>query len=321
MTITPQQQAENGWLDENFGGIDLSAFPNLQAPPSEPKDDGRFARSWQDTDFSRSASALRSFVSSPDADALERVGNETGNQNFLADVRDQRAERIVLEFKFRNPAYLPTDENFRSMVTTLAFNALPPSEQGGDPRDLVDVLADRGHWTVENLQRVFDALNREGLLEVETGTARNLTEREKLRVSRLAQRGQLDEALGEYLRCSLDGEEPDMSMLSDPRYTDACNAAVFFVFNATQLDYQPTPEREAYLLRYCGSRPLTIPLLQQAWRSCQQGERRQDRSELIASFEPTQPTPKDIDALEDNDVDRLYHESLRAARRAPGILA
>jgi hypothetical protein len=321
MTLTSQQQNDTGWLDDGFGQLDLSGFPSLNPLPAEPRDDSRFARSWQDTDFSRSAGALRSFVSSPDADALERVGNETGNQNFLADVRDQRAERIVLEFKFRNPAYLPTDENFRSMVTTLAFNALPPSEQGGDPRDLVDVLADRGHWTVENLQRVYDALNREGLLEVESGTARNLTEREKLRVSRMAQRGQLDAALGEFLRCALDGEEPDLEMLNDPRYTGACNAAVFFVFSATQLDYQPTPEREAYMLRYAGARPLTIPLLQQAWRSCLQHERRADRSELIASFEPTQPTPKDIDALEDNDVDRLYHDSLRAARRAPGILA
>jgi hypothetical protein len=71
----------------------------------------------------------------------------------------------------------------------------------------------------------------------------------------------VDAAIGEYLKCALDGEEPDMDMLNDPAYLQACNEAVYSVFTDIQLDYSPTPEREAYLSRYAGTRPLTLALL------------------------------------------------------------
>lgn len=93
------------------------------------------------------------------------------------------------------------------------------------------------------------------------GSTRNLPTAERLRVTRLAQSGRVDAAIGEYLKCALDGEEPDMDMLNDPAYLQACNEAVYSVFTDIQLDYSPTPEREAYLSRYAGTRPLTLALL------------------------------------------------------------
>src|SRR5579871_2653864 len=77
MTLSPADQnriidPESAWLDSNFAGIDLSQFPSLQPlPPETSRDDGRFAKDWRDTPFSASADALRSFVSNPDADAME----------------------------------------------------------------------------------------------------------------------------------------------------------------------------------------------------------------------------------------------------------
>lgn len=333
MTLSPQDQQriiaqESAWLDDTFGGIDLSAFPALNEVTTEPAHDDRFARSYGDTALRRSAADLRNFVSDPDAEALERVGNETGNPGFLAEVRDQRAEAVVLAFKRSRPSYLPTPDNYDAMLTTLAFNSnLTPEEQRGDNGDVADLLMARGYWTIENLQRVHDALMNEGLLDVAAGEPRNLSERERLRVARMAQAGRIDEAIGEYLRCALDGDEPDMALINDPKYRGLCNDAVYEVFQNIQLDYVETAPRKAYLLRFAGTRPLTVRLLEQAWKSCQENERRRERGELLSQIGPqSQPVgEKEIDALDDSAVDRLYHDSLRAyaesVRKAPGVLA
>jgi len=120
-----------------------------------------------------------------------------------------------------------------------------------------------------------------------------------------------------------------MELLDDPNYMSVCNDACFAVFEDTQLDYSPTPERQGYLFRYAGSRPLTLPLLQQAWRSCQANEQRHERSELLTAYQRPEDTPppsaKELDALDDAAVDRLYHDSLReyarSFRRSQGVLA
>jgi hypothetical protein len=126
----------------------------------------------------------------------------------------------------------------------------------------------------------------------------------------MAQAGRADEAVGEFLRCSLDGDEPTMELVNDPSYRNLCNDAVLNVFENAQLDYVATPERQRFFLRYAGNRPLTLALLQQAWRACQANEQRHERNELMGVHEKLQqtkpPTVKEIDALADDELDRLY---------------
>jgi hypothetical protein len=182
---------------------------------------------------------------------------------------------------------------------------------------------------VPNLAACFNELTQEGLLDVQAGQPRNLSERERLRVARMAQAGRADEAVGEFLRCSLDGDEPTMELVNNPSYRNLCNDAVLSVFENAQLDYVATPERQRFLLRYAGNRPLTLALLQQAWRACQANEQRHERNELMVfmrSCSKTKPpTVKEIDALADDEVDRLYQDSLRAyansVRQPPGLIA
>lgn len=323
MTMTPDQQRaiieqESAWLDNSFSNLDLSAFPNLQPPPPASTHDDRFAKHWTDTPFSASADALRSFVANPDVDAME----ETGSADLLQDLRDLRAEEVVRAFKTANPEYLPTHENYHSMVVTLAFNALPESERNADDDDLVDILVERGYWTPGNLEAVYRALDDQGILDRPAGEPRNLNERERLRVARMAQAGRVDEAIGEYLRCALDGDEPSMELVNDPRYRQLCDDAVLTVFEETQLDYVPTASRKAYLLRFAGKRSLTIPLLREAWKSCQASERRNERNAVLNQLDqPAQPepvTPSQLDELSDGAVDALYHSSLREYARAVG---
>jgi hypothetical protein len=333
MTLTPDQQRqiiakESAWVDDGFGQLDLTAFPALNELPQAQSHDNRFAKDWRDTALSASATALREFVSNPDVESLQRAGAETGNTGFIDEVRERKGESVATAFRRQCPDYLPTDANYDLMVDTLAFNALPASQQEGETNEIVADLIDGGFWTIANLHLCFLALQAEGLLEIAMGSTRALSTAERLRVTRLAQSGRVDAAIGEFLRCSLDGEEPDMDMLNDPAYLDACNAAVYSVFTDTQLDYSTTPEREAYLMRYAGTRPLTLALLQAAWEACQTNEQRHQRGELLDQYQrpdDTQPPSiKEIDALSDAEVDRLYHDSLRAyvkSIRTPGVLA
>jgi len=336
MSLSEQDQRriveqESQWVDPAFGGIDLSQFPSLQPPPpATSRDDGRFSRDWRDTALSSSATALRQFVSDPDAESLERVGSEIGHEGFRDEVRQRRGESVAERFKAANPSYVATKNNYDTMVETLSFNALNTADQEGTIDEQVAALIDLGFWTVPNLTSTFLALQAEGRLDIAAGSTRKLSAAERLRVTRMAQAGRVDAAIGEYLKCALDGEEPDPDMLNDPDYLEACNAAVYSVFSDITLDYNPTPEHQSYLMRYAGSRPLTLPLLQQGWRSCQATEQRYQRGELLDQYqqrpEDTQPPSlKEIDALDDASVENLYHGALKeyvnSFRRPNGLLA
>jgi hypothetical protein len=207
----------------------------------------------------------RNFVADPDSETVESV------------------ETVAQQFKRTNPAYIPTTRNYETIATTLAFNALSASQRSGTLDEIVADLIVGGFWTVRNLTACFHALTKEGLLDMPAGTARNLTERERLHVTRLAQVGRAEDAVSQYLQYALDGEEPSTEILHDTAYRQCRDEAVFTVFEAHQADYAPTPERDRYLLRYAAGRPLTLTLLTQAWRACQQNKQRHERGELLNS--------------------------------------
>jgi hypothetical protein len=320
---------ESAWIDDGtFGQLDLSAFPALQPPPPAETHDNRFARDWRDTALSASASELRKFIANPDTESLQRVGDELGHEDFRDEVRQRRGETVAEQFKKKRPDYLQTDRNYEAIVTTLSFNCLSSYQQEGTVEEQVKDLIDGQFWTVGNLVATYDALDAAGLLEIPAGTARRLTSSERLKVVRLAQDGQLDAAIGEYLRGALDGEEPTIDLITDPAYVNVCNEAVLYVFEVGETSYMPTPERREFLLRYAAGRPLHPPLLQQAWAACQANEIKHERGQVLGQFqrhETEPPTVKEIDALDDDQVDELFHSSLRAyansVRQSPGIIA
>jgi hypothetical protein len=332
MTLTPAEQnhileAESAWVDQSFGQLDLSQFPSLQPPPPEEKHDDKFARSWEDNPLSRSASNLRAFVENPDLESLDRVGAETGIPEYAAEVRERRAETVAQAFKRRCPGYLPTQRNLDAMVETLAFNALSTSEQDGDTEELIDRLALAGKWTIENLQACYLALNREGLLELPAGEARPLSTSEKLDVSRLAQNGRQFEAIDKFLQYSLPDEEPGVEILTDPAYRELLDTAVLYVWELAQEDYSPTAERREFIQNFAAGRPLTLTLIGSAWTACQDKEKRYERGELLEQYQRPEdtapPTAKELDAMDDQEFQRLYRDSIRAYAqqiRGAGVL-
>ena len=322
-----QKIVENtsAWINQDFGGLDLSGFPNFTPPAPAHKD--RFEK--RDGPFSSSASALREFIASPDTESLERVSKEIGHETLVDEVRNRKGEIVAQKFKLARPAYIPCGENLHSLVVTAAYNWLQPSDQGGDDEALINKLIDSGAWTVERLCAVFDTLNAEGLMVLAAGEPRNLTTAERLKVSRLAQSGKLDQAIGYHISCALDRDDLDLELVNDPDYRDVCDSAVWTVWEESTHDYTSTPSREAFLRRHCGNRPVTIPLLNAAWAELKKREASHARSEILGQIQrPQAPQPvneKQLDALDDTAVDRLYHDSLRAyadaVRRAPGVLA
>jgi hypothetical protein len=245
--------------------------------------------------------------------ALERIGEETGNPGYLREVRARKGETVASVFKRPCPAYLPTERNYERIVETLAFNALSAAQQQGTVEEMTDDLISSGAWTVGNLVVCYHALSAEGLLDVPLGRVRNLSTAERLRVTRLAQSGRVDEAIGEHLRCALDGEEPGMEILNDPNYRQACDNAVWDVFADLTNDYAPTPEREAYMQRHCAGRPVTLALLESAWSACQRNEASYARHEILnqVSSEAEPPTERELNGLSDAAVNDLYRASLR----------
>jgi hypothetical protein len=327
MPTTSAQRAEIlDSFDSRFAPLDLSQFPQLQDQPAP--DTREWSKDWRDTALSSSARALRDFVADPPLDVLERVGQETGHEDYVDEVRQRRGETTANAFRRACPGYLPTDSNFDLITSTLAFNALPASQQGGTTEESVAALIDMGAWTVPNLVACFRALNDEGLLDIAAGSTRNLSSAERLRVTRIAQAGNIDGAIEEYLKCSLDGEELDPEIAYDPAYRDACDAAVWAVFKDITNDFVFTPEREAYMNRHCAGRPVTLALLQSAWTACQAASRRYEHTEALRPLrqrEERAPTQQELEAMDDGQVDDLYHKSLRAyaqaARRPNGVLA
>ncbi|MGA7401144.1 MAG: hypothetical protein WBW38_14050 [Candidatus Sulfotelmatobacter sp.] len=321
-------EQESAWTDNAFGQVDLSAFPALNELPKEETHDHRFARDWRDTGLSRDAAALRQFIDDPDVESLQQVGNEIGSAEYLREVRDRKGEAVAVAFKRQNPGYIPTQHNYDTMVTTLAFNALSASQQNGTIEEMTDDLIAAGYWTPENLTACYKTLTREGLLDVPAGSTRNLSERERLHVIRLAQTGRTEEAVDQFLRYALDDDEPSIDLLTDPAYRGALDTAVMFVFETATTDYVPNEDRRSFLLHYAAGRPLTFALLSQAWQTLKAREASYARTEILDSIQRPRdsepPSAREIDEMDDASVDRLYHDSLRAyaaSIRGAGILA
>jgi hypothetical protein len=266
-------------------------------------------------------------VNAPDDAALFRAAQETGNRDLAAEVRNERAGAVARQFKAANPDYLQTDENYENVVAVLASNLLGSDDL--DTPEAVDLLAQRGHWNVGNIEAAWSALKREGLADLPQGTARELRAQERLHVIRLAQQGQVIDAIGQFLAYALDGEEASLNVAYNPAYRPLCDRATLFCFEASQPDYSPTAERREFFRRFAAGRPLTIALLQQAWNACQRQEQNALRDETLGLFQRPRadeaPSAEDLNSLSDDAVDNLYHSSLReyarGLKRAPGVLA
>jgi len=100
------------------------------------------------------------------------------------------------------------------------------------------------------------------------------------------------------LKFTLSENQLDAAILSDAAYRNACDAAVFFVFECGENDYSSLPSRRQFLRNYAGGRPLSLALLRSAWAACKQHEAAAERGLLFdrSANEPA-VSEKGLDSL------------------------
>jgi hypothetical protein len=273
--------------DGNFGGLDLSGCPSIQ-PPLSSSDSG-----WLDPRFA----------------PMDLTGQSNALKDFIVQ---QTAEHTPPTTVFTNGS------EFRVFYREGAWH---------------------GEGTVDGSRRRYSASDRDALLSKSAQATkprelhrspipyRDLNEKELLEIARYVQSGDTQAALSQYMYFATDKREiaSPFEILDDPRYKGLCDAAVLFVWQHSRTDYSPSPEREQYIDTYAASRPLSLALLDSAWKACQESEK---RGALLYQLqpEPEVADPRELqDSLEestDDEIERMmaatkreYAREVRAGRR------
>jgi hypothetical protein len=321
------QEETRRFIDESFGQLDLSGCISLLTPPSEDAQlpDERFAP-LDDRGLGLGSSALKRAVEdlANDPEVQEQVARETGNPELLKEWQYTKAEQVARDFMRQNPSYFRCQENWETLVHTLALNALGWHEDMATTEEAQEELIKRGCWIVENLASAFKALFRQGVLEVKPGRPRTITERERRAIALQASSGDIEGAIARYLLRRAPEEKADAFMdapttidaldeVADPELARVVSEAVWYCWTNGRPNYSPTPERRKFMQEYVAGRIPTARLLDEAWAACQAAERDTLRSGLLQQVsEPddTQHAPN-LDGLSDEAIDSLYHRTLR----------
>lgn len=100
--------------------------------------------------------------------------------------------------------------------------------------------------------------------------------------------------------------------IADPALTNIVREAVWYCWEQGRPNYSPSPERRKFMREYIAGRIPTARLLDEAWAACQAEEKDAMRASVLGQVSKnTTPQPQDLDALDDDEVDHLYHSTLR----------
>ena len=147
---------------------------------------------------------------------------------------------------------------------------------------------------------------------------RELNEQEQLEIVRYIQGKDIQAALGQFLFFATNKKEfsSPFEILDDPRYRPLTDRAALFVWQHAKIDYSPTPAREDFINNYAAGRPLSLPLLDAAWRACQESERKGALQHLLPDEEDNpRNTLEELNELDDGAIDRLMHATKREYAR------
>ena len=230
----------------------------------------------------------------------------------------EEIDRIVTEFRQRNPDYLKTTKNAHVVIQSLAKKYL-----GKDWLDQDEAAAElwrAGKWSVDELTNQFKSCLRAGLLDVRRGTAKSLSESEELEVVALIRIGNLPAAIVRFVELSFSGKLPayqsaEKFLAQQPEL--ASQAAIFVWFNSqpSRLDVDEFKRFQSEKLS--GVRLLTYQLVDQAW-----GEWRKENkpSYLFPNgINPEPSTREDLDDLSTQEIEDRYQQAVRDYRRGRSL--
>ncbi len=146
-----------------------------------------------------------------------------------------------------------------------------------------------------------------------------LSKDEELYVARLAGRGKLEDAVMNYMAYAVpDFHGTDIS--SDPKYLEVCNQCAWFVFVHSTPQFQDSDEAREFMTRYIGDRPITVQLLQFAFAEYKKTKEKEERgllmNQIAHRIEPATVTGQDLDDLPDQEIDTLFHDVTRESLRS-----
>lgn len=326
------------FMDSQFGQLDLSGSPDLNNPPAEDKFELEDTHGFNRVDGTGLAgiNQLKELLANPPSEVLEELAKETNNPDLISELAHDRAEEVAHEFRRRNPGYLKCDANWRSMMETLAHNFL--GEDDLDAEDAQDLLINGGFFTLDNLNAVFRALDRAGILEYPPNHSRPLKEAQRLRAAQLAANGDVLGAIVEYVKGRISEEagyevaftlEDPFDFTTDPQMRPILEEACFYCWENYRKDYSPTADRRRFLRDYCAGRFLTVGLLDAAFDECKSVEKDATRSALFNQVgndteETIEGSSLTLDRMDDAGINDLYHRTLREyarnVRRQCGVL-
>jgi hypothetical protein len=292
-TRTAQRRAEQDFLGDtqlDRRGL-LPSVAELQHVARDKSDpllpDPRFAGLTQDA--SVGARNLKQFLGNLDEAAVR----ETGDKQLVEDFEREHSETVV-HLAGHEARVRKVDGQWTAQ---LDLDGEVKTYKAPTREALMDRLV--------QLCRVLAA-------EQTTVPTRELTERETLECVRCAQLGLVQDAITRYLSYSFSGREVDwQELLDNPAYQPVCDRATTLAWVNSRNDYSPTEDRDEYIRQFTAGRPLTITLLDAAWKSCQETERR-------ASGQPEpEPTaePVLLDDLSDGEVEGQFRAVMRAHAR------
>ncbi len=341
--ITEAAESEvDRWSDARFGGVDLpghQAGRDFQTKNvgTDCDTDPRFSP----LDDRGSAHSIRTAVEelARDPEIRDRIARETGDAGELERLDEEQAEAATWHFRRNHPSYFKSQANFELMVSAMAKSCLGWADtEDIDVDDAYRELVRRGYWTTDHLTTAFKTLWRAGTLEVSPNAPRPLTEHDKRAIALQAASGDVEGSVSRYLQQRLPQTVSELWMYStshqealdtvaDPAYREILWEAVWFCWENGRPNYSPTSQRRKFMRQYIANRIPTARLLDLAWAACQEAEKDASRSGILGQLtnEPTASDDpmKQLDALDDASVDRLYHQTLRkyAETSRPGILA
>jgi hypothetical protein len=306
------------FLDPSFAQLDLSAFPDLNHPA--PEEFATEDRHGLNRVVVSGSNQLKALAENPDREALEQIARETGDPELIERLQDDREDAEAKAFIATHPNYYRDDDNYTAIREYI------------DEHDLA--------FNRQNLAIAYKALSRTGELEVDPATPRPLTERDSRAIALQASAGDVEGAVGRYLRLRLPQTVSELWMYSTslqealdtvaaPEYKRLVEEAVWFCWGHGRANYSPTRARREFIQDYVAGRIPTARLLDEAWAACQVAEKDALRSTLFGqvSPQPEQDLQPDLDSLSDTEINKLYTTALRKnaveavrQRRGVGIL-
>ena len=227
------------------------------------------------------ATGLHKFLnSSPSDEDLQEIERRTGDPKVAAMLRDEMQQRFEEQEALafikdpRHNGYLAIDENMAVLMAWLRAQRLSLNR--------------------ETLHEAYEASLGEGTLEMNPNVVARLSDSQRLTVVRIAQSGNIPQAIITYLQFALPDADPN-DILGEPGLVELCNDACAFVWTQIQLDFPDTEEAWSAVSACIGNRPWTVELLQKAWTEV--------KSNVLNG-----PAPEEV-----LNVDDLSTEDIRAA--------